>query len=94
MFGRTSLKRSAKPPRRSRPIRRWPGTNGVTTTRSYNAANQVIGFSYDAVGNLTSDGARTYAYDALSRTTSASAAVIHAGADTPAAALRPAKPST
>jgi len=43
--------------------------NNVTTTRSYNAANQVVGWTYDAVGNLTNDGTSTYAYDALSRMT-------------------------
>ncbi|NJM08578.1 hypothetical protein HC891_23920 [Candidatus Gracilibacteria bacterium] len=40
-------------------------------SRSYNAANQVIGFSYDAAGNLLSDGTTTSAYDALNRQTSA-----------------------
>jgi YD repeat-containing protein len=43
--------------------------NGVTTARSYNAANQVSGWTYDAVGNLTSDGTTTYGYDALNRQT-------------------------
>jgi YD repeat-containing protein len=44
--------------------------NGVTTeSRSYDAANQVVGWSYDAAGNLTSDGTTTYSYDALSRLT-------------------------
>jgi RHS repeat-associated protein len=42
--------------------------NGVQTqSQSYNAANQVIGWSYDAAGNLLSDGTHTSAYDALSR---------------------------
>jgi len=31
--------------------------------RSYNGANQVIGWQYDAAGNLLSDGTNTYAYD-------------------------------
>jgi RHS repeat-associated protein len=39
-------------------------------SRSYNAANQVIGWSYDAAGNLLSDGSITSSYDALSRLTS------------------------
>jgi RHS repeat-associated protein len=43
--------------------------NGVTTTRSYNAANQVSGWTYDAAGNLTSDGSNFYSYDALGRVT-------------------------
>jgi len=43
--------------------------NGVTTTRSYNAANQVSGWTYDDAGNLTSDGTNTYTYDALNRLT-------------------------
>ncbi len=48
--------------------------NGVLTeSRSYNAANQVVGWQYDAVGNLLSDGtaARSYTYDALRRLTTA-----------------------
>ena len=36
---------------------------------SYNDANQVVGWSYDAAGNLLSDGVSTYGYDALSRLT-------------------------
>lgn len=44
--------------------------NGVTTSRTYNAANQVDGWSYDATGNLLNDGTTTYGYDALSRLTS------------------------
>ncbi|MBX0329999.1 RHS repeat-associated core domain-containing protein [Oscillochloris sp. ZM17-4] len=42
--------------------------NGVTTSRSYNVANQVQGWSYDNAGNLLSDGTTTYTYDALGRT--------------------------
>ena len=38
--------------------------------RTYNAANQIIGASYDAAGNLLTDGATSYAYDALNRLTS------------------------
>jgi YD repeat-containing protein len=34
---------------------------------SYNDANQVIGWSYDAAGNLLSDGTSTRSYDALNR---------------------------
>jgi RHS repeat-associated protein len=46
--------------------------NGVQTeSRSYNAANQVVGWTYDAAGNLTSDGTRSYSYDALNRQLSA-----------------------
>jgi len=42
--------------------------NGVQTqSQSYNAANQVIGWSDDAAGNLLSDGTHIYEYDALSR---------------------------
>lgn len=43
---------------------------GTTTTRSYNAANQVVGWSYDGAGNLLSDGTSSYSYDALGRLTS------------------------
>src|SRR5512145_627392 len=44
--------------------------NGVLTQQhSYNAANQVDGWSYDAAGNLTNDGSATSAYDALNRLT-------------------------
>ena len=42
--------------------------NGVTTSQSYNAANQVSGWTYDAAGNLLSDGTTAYTYDALGRT--------------------------
>jgi RHS repeat-associated protein len=37
--------------------------------QDYNAANQVLGWSYDPAGNLLNDGATTYAYDALNRLT-------------------------
>lgn len=36
-------------------------------SRSYNAANQVVGWSYDAAGNLLSDGSSSSIYDALNR---------------------------
>ena len=42
--------------------------NGTRTQNySYNAANQVQGWSYDAAGNLLSDGSQSYTYDALGR---------------------------
>ena len=41
--------------------------NGTTTSLSYDAANQVIGWSYDAAGNLLNDGVTSYTYDALNR---------------------------
>ena len=41
--------------------------NRLDGGRSYDAANQVIGWSYDAAGNLRSDGTTTYSYDALNR---------------------------
>jgi RHS repeat-associated protein len=42
--------------------------NGTrTVTQTFNAANQVDGFTYDATGNLTDDGTATYGYDALNR---------------------------
>jgi YD repeat-containing protein len=46
--------------------------NGVqTAAQSYNAANQVVGWSYDAAGNLLGYGAGdVYAYDGLGRMTS------------------------
>ena len=44
--------------------------NGATTQQhSYDAANQVVGWTYDAAGNLTGDGISTYSYDALGRLT-------------------------
>jgi RHS repeat-associated protein len=43
--------------------------NGQTTTTSYDAANQVSGWTYDAAGNLIGDGTTTSAYDALNRLT-------------------------
>ncbi|HSH81918.1 MAG TPA: hypothetical protein VLA19_25610 [Herpetosiphonaceae bacterium] len=43
-------------------------TNGpVTESRSYNAADQVVGWQYDAAGNLLDDGTTTFTYDALCR---------------------------
>ncbi|MCG8352719.1 MAG: hypothetical protein MI924_33565, partial [Chloroflexales bacterium] len=41
--------------------------NGTTTTTSYDAANQVVGWTYDAAGNVVSDGVATATFDALSR---------------------------
>ncbi len=43
-------------------------TNGtVSESRGYNAANQVMGWSYDAAGNLLNDSTTSSTYDALSR---------------------------
>jgi len=39
----------------------------VTHSHSYNAANQVVGWTYDDAGNLTNDGTRTYSYDDYDR---------------------------
>ncbi len=36
-------------------------------TQTFDAANQVVGWSYDAAGNLLDDGSSTYEYDALNR---------------------------
>ncbi len=48
--------------------------NGTATASySYDAADQAVGWSYDAAGNLLSDGATSYSYDALNRLTGASA---------------------
>jgi RHS repeat-associated protein len=45
--------------------------NGATQSHTYNAANQRNGWSYDAAGNLLSDGhGDAYSYDALNRLTS------------------------
>jgi hypothetical protein len=43
------------------------GTQVVTQT--FNTANQIAGYSYDAAGNLTNDGTASYAYDVLGRMT-------------------------
>ena len=49
-------------------------TNGVeTASRSYNAANRVSGWTYDAAGNLTHDGVRAYTYDSFNRLTEVTA---------------------
>ena len=45
-------------------------SNGTSTSRSYTNANQVVGWSYDAAGNLLSSGGATNTYDALGRLTS------------------------
>ena len=42
----------------------------VVKSRSYTDANQVVGWSYDAAGNLLSDSTTTYTYDALGATAS------------------------
>ncbi len=48
--------------------------NGTpTASYSYDAADQVVGWGYDAAGNLLSDGATSYSYDALNRLTGSSA---------------------
>jgi RHS repeat-associated protein len=39
-------------------------------SHSYNDADQIAGFNYDALGRLTNDGARTYVWDLASRLTS------------------------
>ncbi len=44
-----------------------------TASYSYDAADQVVGWGYDAAGNLLSDGATSYSYDALNHLTGASA---------------------
>jgi RHS repeat-associated protein len=36
-------------------------------SRHYNAANQVVGWTYDAAGNLLNDGSQSWTYDALGR---------------------------
>jgi len=46
---------------------------GPITHTAYDAANQVVGWSYDAAGNVISDTARSYTYDALDRLTGLSA---------------------
>ena len=44
--------------------------NGATTQQhTYDAANQVQGWTYDPAGNLTGDGTSTNSYDALGRLT-------------------------
>lgn len=37
---------------------------GPQPSYSFNANNQIIGLGYDAAGNLISDGAHSYTYDA------------------------------
>ena len=46
----------------------------VVMSATYNAANEVhAGWTYDAAGNLTSDGTTSYAFDALGRLTGTAA---------------------
>ena len=48
--------------------------NGTpTASTSYDAADEVVGWGYDAAGNLLSDGTTSYSYDALNHLTGASA---------------------
>ncbi len=42
----------------------------VTTSNSFDTASQTNAYTYDALGRLTSDGVRTYAWDLASRLTS------------------------
>ena len=42
-------------------------SNGVAVHRDYNAANQVLGWQYDAAGNLVNDGTTTYEYGTLNQ---------------------------
>ena len=44
-----------------------PVTSTVSESHSYNEADQVVGWTYDAAGNLLDDGTATFTYDALSR---------------------------
>jgi RHS repeat-associated protein len=46
---------------------------GAPTTFTYNAANEVAGWTYDAAGNLIGDGTASSTYDALNRTTAVTA---------------------
>lgn len=46
----------------------------ITAVRAYNAANQVVGWQYDAAGNLLSDGETASTYDSLNRTLTTTAA--------------------
>ncbi len=56
--------------------------NGTRTQQyTYNAANQVTGWSYDAAGNLLSDGSQTYSYDALGRVLSVGSTTNQYNAD-------------
>ena len=41
--------------------------SALVSHQTYNAANQVDGWTYDAVGNLLNDGTTTYTYDTLNR---------------------------
>jgi RHS repeat-associated protein len=53
------------------------GTGGTCNSNSVTALanNQISGYSYDAAGNLTSDGVHTYTYDAENRIISVDAGV-------------------
>jgi RHS repeat-associated protein len=50
----------------------------LTENRTYDAADQVTGWQYDAAGNLLNDGTNTYSYDILNRLTG----VTHGGVTT------------
>jgi YD repeat-containing protein len=41
--------------------------NGATTNQTYDAADQVQGWTYDLNGQLRNDGTHSYTYDALGR---------------------------
>jgi RHS repeat-associated protein len=64
---------------RSNNLYSWAGATPGSTATPPNALNQIasangVGFSYDAKGNLTSDGTRSYSYDAENRLKSAGTA--------------------
>ena len=52
----------------------WLNSTRVVT-QTFNTANQVDGFTYDAAGNLSNDGSTTYGYDTLGRLIERGAAV-------------------
>jgi RHS repeat-associated protein len=67
---------------RSNNLYSWRGATVGTTASTPNALNQIasangVGFSYDAKGNLTSNGTRSYSYDAENRLATAGTASFY-----------------
>jgi hypothetical protein len=67
---------------RSNNLYSWAGGTPGSTAIVPNALNQIssangVGFTYDAKGNLTSDGTRSYTYDAENRLKSAGTASFY-----------------
>lgn len=54
----------------AREVPQPPAVAPGTSAKSYNDADQIVGFTYDTMGRLAADGARSFTWDLASRLTS------------------------